>query len=192
MNKHNALMNIQRAVLAPENVGGPDSENPAIPGLQGTAYYALLSEIATHASRAVAATTYAEQGLYDTAPTMVATKKFKTMDITVNENTLKIESLGGANTGCFKVTLQLHVAGTLQQARGFANEAKFNRYIFVAKLANGQRYQVGDGLFSRYAVVKPGFDTLKDEDGGTIGYIFTVEAVMNKIIELEDTVTIPV
>lgn len=192
MNKYNALAAIQRAVLVTEAIGATDSANPAIPGLRSLAWYAQYADMTAGFSDAAAATTYALQGEYDTAPTMVATKLFKTIEIVVNENTFKAEPIGGKNTGAFKVSARLFVAGTLAEVRGFANEAKFNRYVFVVQLANGQRMLLGDAIRGRYATVQPMFDSLKDEDGGVIGYEFMVEAVQNQIIELKSTVTIPV
>lgn len=192
MNKFNALAAIQRAVLTSENIGSPNSETPAIPGLQSKAWYAQYADITAHFSAAAAATTYAEQGLYDTAPTMVATKVFKTVDIVVNENTFMVEGIGGANTGAFKCTATLKIAGNADAVRGFINEVKFNRTIWVVKAAGGKRYLIGDGLNGRYATVQPKFDFLKDEDGGVIGAEIVVSAVQNQMIELESTVTIPV
>ena len=85
MHKFNALMAIQRAVLTSENIAASDSETPAIPGIRSVAWYAQFADITAHFSAAGAATDFATQGLYDTAPTMVSGKKFKKVEIVVNE-----------------------------------------------------------------------------------------------------------
>lgn len=170
-------------------ITGDNACEPPSPGVLKV-QIARYSDIATHSKAAAPAATIDELGVYDTAPTMVATKKFVEIEGTVNENYYKCTSYGSKGSGGFKTELRLFMTGAQAKSRGLSNQGIYDRFIAVVTMPNGKRYQVGDQ--GRPAYLKTAFDGKTDESEDLVGREFIFSATQVYEIELDAAVTIPI
>jgi len=171
-----------------DTIPGSNTCEPPSPGLKSF-LLARYDDHATYSKAAAPAATLDELGLHDTAPTMVATKKYFPVNMIVNEGSYKVTPFGSKGSGGFKVEVRVMVVDT-QMARGLSNQGKYDRFIGVVTLPNGKRYQIGTE--GRPAYLMPAFDNKTDEADDVVGRELVFEATHVYEIELDAAVTIPI
>ncbi|GAB2780436.1 hypothetical protein GCM10027275_24970 [Rhabdobacter roseus] len=114
-----------------------------MPGLAQVLYFASVNDIETFGTPEANPANAVDKYVIKTPHVMKVGKMFHKMYVSIEKGQLKYEKLGGRDATGFNVNATSYMPGDSPEQNYFANEAQGDRFIILAKRADGKLAQVG-------------------------------------------------